>query len=262
MILDGRSSMDSDLKGKVILVTGASRGIGKAIAKMSAEKGAHVIIHYNNNTEAATKVLEELPEGKHMLVQADLSNTKSIEKMVLKALDELERIDVLVNNAGIFVEHELAKIHFDEWEKIWHDTIYTNLIGPAHLCYFVARHMIENGEGRIINISSRGAFRGEPDAPAYGASKAGMNSMSQSMAQALAPHNVLVFTVAPGFVETDMVAHMLEGPEGKYIRNQSPLKRAATPEEIAGLTVYLASDAPVFLTGSIIDINGASYMRN
>lgn len=254
--------MDSDLKNKVVLVTGASRGIGKAIAKLSAEKGANVIIHYNRDTRAAEKVLEELPEGHHMIMQADMSDAKSIEKMVLKVLDELGKIDVLVNNAGIFIEHDIAEIHFDRWEKIWQDTLYTNLIGPAHLCYYTARHMIKNGEGRIINISSRGAFRGEPNAPAYGASKAGMNSMSQSMAQALAPHNIMVFTVAPGFVETDMVSHMLEGPDGEYIRNQSPLKRAATPEEIAGLTVYLASEAPAFLTGSIIDINGASYLRN
>ncbi len=254
--------MDADINNKVVLVTGASRGIGRAIAKQFAEKGAHVIVHYNKNKAGAEKTLAELPGDSHYLAQADLADSDSVQKMVNKAIHNMGRVDVLVNNAGVFVEHSLTKTDFADWERIWKETIYTNLIGPANLTFFIAKHMINNSGGRIINISSRGAFRGEPDAAAYGASKAGLNSMSQSMAQALAPYKIFVYTVAPGFVETDMVQDLLDGPQGDEIRSQSPLKRAARPEEIAGLVEYLASDAAEYLTGSIVDINGASYLRN
>lgn len=115
---------------------------------------------------------------------------------------------------------------------------------------------------RIVNVSSRGAFRGEPKQPAYGASKAGLNAMGQSMAQALAPHGVFVYTVAPGFVQTDLAAARLAGPDGDGLRAQSPLKRVAQPEEIARTLVFLGTEAPEFLTGCIIDVNGASYLRS
>ncbi|NIP42435.1 MAG: SDR family oxidoreductase [candidate division Zixibacteria bacterium] len=251
-----------EVNNRVALVTGASRGIGKAIAKGFAEKDYRVIVHYNMNKAEAEKTLSELPGGSHLLVRADMADSESVQAMVDEAKENMGRIDALVNNAGVFIEHPPADTGFEDWRKAWKETIYTNLIGPANLSYFVARHMIKDAGGRIINISSRGAFRGEPDAPAYGASKAGMNSMSQSLAKALAPHNIFVYTVAPGYVYTDMVRDFLEGPEGDEIRAQSPLNRAASPEEIAGLVVYLASDAPEYLTGSIIDINGASYLRN
>jgi NAD(P)-dependent dehydrogenase (short-subunit alcohol dehydrogenase family) len=122
--------------------------------------------------------------------------------------------------------------------------------------------MIDGGRaGRIVNVSSRGAFRGEPDHPAYGASKAGLNSMSQSLAQHLAPHGITVAAVAPGFVETDMAAPLLAGPEGDAIRGQSPLGRVATADEVADVVAFLASDRAVITTGAIVDANGASYLR-
>jgi NAD(P)-dependent dehydrogenase (short-subunit alcohol dehydrogenase family) len=121
--------------------------------------------------------------------------------------------------------------------------------------------MIKRNRGNIVNISSRGAFRGEPESPAYGASKAGLNSFSQSMAQSLAPHNIFVYVVAPGFVQTEMVAELLSGPDGKSIREQSPLGRVATPDEIARTVLFLASEGTDYLTGCIVDINGASYLR-
>jgi NAD(P)-dependent dehydrogenase (short-subunit alcohol dehydrogenase family) len=137
-----------------------------------------------------------------------------------------------------------------------------NLFGPANLCYWAAQHMIEQGGGRIVNVSSRGAFRGEPDAPAYGASKAGLNAMSQSLAKALAPHGVFVCVVAPGFVETDMASSSLEGPEGDSIRAQSPLNRVARADEVARAVLFLSSEGTEFLTGCIVDVNGASYLRS
>ncbi|HDS01849.1 MAG TPA: SDR family oxidoreductase [candidate division Zixibacteria bacterium] len=250
------------MESKVVLVTGASRGIGKAVAKRFAEKGYRVIVHYNKNKAGAEKTLAELPGKSHQVSQADLADSESLQAMVNNVMQAMGRVDVLVNNAGVFIEHPPAETSFEDWQKAWKETIYTNLIGPADLAYFVARQMIKNAGGRIINISSRGAFRGEPDAPAYGASKAGMNSMSQSLAKALAPLKIFVYTVAPGYVETDMVKDTLEGPGGDEVRAQSPLNRAASPDEIAGLVEYLASDAPEYMTGSIVDINGASYLRN
>jgi NAD(P)-dependent dehydrogenase (short-subunit alcohol dehydrogenase family) len=122
--------------------------------------------------------------------------------------------------------------------------------------------MIQRGGGRIVNVSSRGAFRGEPEAPWYGASKAGMNAMAQSMAQALGPKGVFIFTVAPGFVETEMAREVLDSPEGDAVRNQSTMGRVARPEEVANAICYLALEAPEFMTGCIIDVNGASYLRS
>ena len=120
--------------------------------------------------------------------------------------------------------------------------------------------MMERDGGRVVSVSSRGAFRGEPETPAYGASKAGLNAMSQSMAQALAPHGVFFYVVAPGFVETDMANPLLRGPRGDAIRSQSPLGRVAAPEEVARTVAFLASEAPDFMTGAIVDVNGASYL--
>ena len=127
--------------------------------------------------------------------------------------------------------------------------------------FCVVEHMMQRNRGKIVNISSRGAFRGEPEAPAYGASKAGLNSFSQSMAQSLAPHNIFVYVVAPGFVQTEMVAELLSGPDGEAIRKQSPLGRVVNTDEVANTVLFLASEGTDYLTGCIVDVNGASYLR-
>lgn len=245
---------------KVCLVTGASRGIGRAISIALANLGASVIVHYQNSREAAEALIKQLPGTGHRLIQSDIGDIHSVQNLFNGLI--AEQLDVLVNNAGVYIEKPVLDMDFEEWQSVWDQTIGLNLTGPAHLSYFVSRKMVEQGGGRIINITSRGAFRGEPDALAYGASKAGLNSFGQSLAKALAPKNVLVFTVAPGFVETDMAREALEGPRGEEIKAQSPLNRAAQPEEIASLVAYLASEAPAYMTGSIVDVNGASYLRN
>jgi 3-oxoacyl-[acyl-carrier protein] reductase len=168
---------------------------------------------------------------------------------------------VLVNNAGIYEEHPVLSTGYEDWQRIWRRTLETNLLGPANLIHAVAPHMVAAGGGRIVNVSSRGAFRGEPDHPAYGASKAGLNSLGQSMAQALGPHGIYVTTVAPGFVDTDMAAPFLRGPAGDAIRAQSPLNRAATPREVAKVVVFLATPGAESTTGAVVDVNGASYLR-
>ena len=244
-----------------VLVTGASRGIGAAIARSLAGAGFRVAVHYNSSEEAARRVLGELPGSGHMLLRADISDASEAERLVQRSVDGLGGLDVLVNNAGVFEYHPVAGVGYRAWQEAWRMTLGTNLVAAANLSYCAARHMMSRGGGRIVNISSRGAFRGEPDAPAYGASKAGMNAMGQSLAQALAPHNVLVYTIAPGWVDTDMAAPTLNSPDGEGVKAQSPMRRVATAEEIARIALFCAQDAPAYMTAAIIDANGASYLR-
>ena len=254
--------MRSDFSGKVVMVTGASRGIGREIALQFARLGAGIALHYHNNRKAAEQTFSELSGNSHLIFQADLGDAAAVGIMANQAIQKMGKIDILINNAGCYDFHPIATTTFEDWQRSWEKTLFTNLLGPAHLSFHLARHMMKSGGGKIINITSRGAFRGEPDAPAYGASKAGLNAFSQSMAQALAPHNIFMYAVAPGFVETDMAASVLAGPEGDAIRAQSPLNRVARPDEVARVVLFLAAEGTDFLTGSIIDVNGASYLRS
>ncbi len=251
-----------DIGGKTALVTGASRGIGRAVAVALARQGARIAVHYRANRTAAEQTLAALDGTDHLAMAADLSDPQAAEGLIEQTTNALRSIDILVNNAGIYHPHPMEGLPFGEWQDIWQRTVSTNLAAPANLMFLTARQMKRQGGGRMVNISSRGAFRGEPGAPAYGASKAGLNALSQSLAQALAPHRIFVTCIAPGFVETDMAQEILSGPQGDDIRNQSPLGRVARPEEVADLVVYLASGRADFLTGGIIDINGASYLRS
>jgi len=250
-----------EFEGRGVLVTGGSRGIGRAACIQFAERGAHVAVHYARNERAAREVLDLLPGDGHVCVAADLGAGEA-RRLAADALDGLGRIDVLVNNAGIYEAHPVLDTDADDWAASWQRTISTNLIGPADLMHAVVPQMVELGGGRIVNVTSRGAFRGEPEHSAYGASKAALNSLSQSMAQELAPHGIYVTVVAPGFVETDMASAYLDGPKGAAIKAQSPLGRAASPEEIARVIVFLATPGAEYTTGAIVDVNGASYLRN
>lgn len=251
-----------NFEGKTVLVTGGSRGIGQAIVQAFAEAGARVAIHYHQQKEGAKRVRGMLPGKGHCIVQADLANSIAVAQMINFATTVLGQIDILINNAGIYQEHPLDQTDYESWLHIWKQTVDVNLFGAVNVSYCVAKQMMERREGRIINISSRGAFRGEPTASAYAASKAGLNAFSQSLAQHLAPYNVAVMVVAPGWVETDMSRKILESPAGNAIRQQSPLSRVAQPEEIAQTVLFLASESTTFLTGAIVDVNGASYLRS
>lgn len=247
---------------KVVLITGGSRGIGRAAAQAFASKGAKVVINYRANLKAAMDTLDSLEGNGHILVKADIGEPAEISAMIEEVVTHFQRLDILVNNAGIFEYHPIDKVDYQTWQEQWQRTININLIGASNVLYCAAQQMIKQGSGRIVNVSSRGAFRGEPLQPAYGASKAGMNAMGQSLAQALAPYNIFVGTIAPGFVETDMAKSVLEGPNGNSIRNQSPVGRVARPEEVAHGILFLASEGAEFMTGTILDINGASYLRS
>jgi 3-oxoacyl-[acyl-carrier protein] reductase len=253
--------MSADFEGRVALVTGGSRGIGRAVAEELAARGAAVVVQFRADRRAAEATLAGLGPGRHRTAQADLADPTQARSLVERVVGELGRIDVLVNNAGIYEEHPVLSTGYEDWQRIWRRTLETNLLGPANLIHAVAPHMVAAGGGRIVNVSSRGAFRGEPDHPAYGASKAGLNSLGQSMAKALGPHGIYVTTVAPGFVDTDMAAPFLRGPDGDAIRAQSPLHRAATPQEVAKVVVFLATPGAESTTGAVVDVNGASYLR-
>jgi 3-oxoacyl-[acyl-carrier protein] reductase len=251
-----------DLRGKGALVTGASRGIGKAVAELLADHGARIAVHYGMDAHAAEKVVQGLAGEGHLKLAADLGVPEEAARLADSAAEGLGRLDIVVNNAGIFVTHDIAELDQAHWQEYWDRTIAVNLSGPAHVLHGAVPHLEASGGGHIVNVSSRGAFRGEPEAPAYGASKAGLNSLSQSLALALAPRGIKVVAVAPGWVLTDMTRDYLEGPGGDPIRNQSPMGRTATADEIAQVVLMVCSGKADALTGGIIDVNCASYLRS
>ncbi|MFD9698888.1 SDR family NAD(P)-dependent oxidoreductase [Lentzea sp. NPDC059081] len=240
------------------LVTGASRGIGAAIAHALATDGHRIAVHYRSGAAEARAVADALPGDGHVTVQGDLGDDQA-ERVVAKTVEQLGGLDVLVNNAGIYFHHPIATTSFDEWQQAWRRTVELNLYGPADLTWHAVRHMTAGG--RIVNVGSRGAYRGEPDAPAYGAAKAGLHALTQSLAQSLAPQGIAVAGVAPGFVATDMAAGLLAGERGDAIRAQSPFGRVAEPEEVAAAVAFLVSPAATWASGTIMDVNGASYLR-
>ncbi len=251
------------------LVTGGSRGIGRVIAMQLAQRGLRIALHYRSNRDAAVAALADLPGKGHSLFDADLADPGASAQLWQRVVRQFGRIDVLINNAGVYIMHTPLETGYESWQSAWRHTLGANLIAAADLSLLAAQSMADRsdpvdaafGRGRIVNISSRGAFRGEPDAPAYGASKAGLNALSQSLAKALAPRAIYVYCVAPGWVETDMAASHLTGPDAPAILAQHPLGRVNRTDEVAAAAVYCALEAPPAMTGGVIDVNGASYLR-
>ena len=270
-----------DFSGRRVLVTGASKGIGREIALRFAEAGGKVVVHYGSDASGAKTTMGLLPGSGHAAVQADVSDAAQCARLIDESVAALGGLDVVVLNAGIYHEHSLvdargaSEISYAEWSRVWRDTLAVNLVGPANLMFLSSRAMIGSHRraprasdepitwrGSIVSVSSRGAFRGEPDAPAYGASKAGLNSLSQSMAKKLGRFGISVSVVAPGFTETAMAKRVLAGPRGPGIRNESPFERVAQPGEVADAVVFMARPASLFMSGGIVDVNGATYLRS
>jgi 3-oxoacyl-[acyl-carrier protein] reductase len=271
--------------GRGVLVTGSSRGLGAATALAFARRGDRVAVHYRSALGPARDLLDALPGEGHTLLRADLSDPAAVAGLADDAAAALGRIDVLVNNAALFLDpadagsggpteagrrrgdHRITDVDYATWTRIWQQTLATNLLGPANLTWCVVRQMTRTAPaagrpvGRIVNIGSRGAYRGEPEVPAYGASKAALHAFGQSMAVALAPMGISVVSLAPGFIATDMAASMLDGPQGDAIRAQSPFGRVATPEEVASAVVALADPGAEWVSGAVVDFNGASHLR-
>ena len=207
--------MKNNLSNKTILITGAAGGIGEALCTSFAEANGTIILHYNSNRDKAESLLQKLPGMHHRAIQCDLSNADQVNTM----FSAIDHVDIVINNAAVVENHEIDSLSYQDWQDIWERTIGANLIGPANIMYLASKFMIKNGGGKFINISSRGAFRGEPSAPAYGASKAGLNSLGQSMAKALAKDKIYVYTIAPGFVDTERVKDLIVILKEKKIKN-------------------------------------------
>ncbi len=249
-----------------VLVSGASHGIGRAVASIFAEHGDGVAVHYGANADAAGQTLKSLAGSGHIMVAGDLGDPNATREIVDTAVRELGGVDVLVNNAAVApsaaTRHAIADVDYAQWQQAWRQMIDVNLLGAANLTYAVARHLMDRrSPGSIVNVGSRGAFRGEPDFPAYAASKAALHAFGQSMAVTLAPHGISVTSVAPGFVGTERQEAKLTGPEGDTVRTQSPFGRVGTPQEVAEAVFYLASAQAQWASGAVLDLNGASYLR-
>ena len=269
--------MTRDSPSRGVLVTGSSRGVGAATARAFAARGDRVVVHYLGSESAARAVHDDLPGAGHAVLQADLANPAAVARLAHDAIIALGRVDVLVNNAAMLLapwedrgrrgDHPLESTAYEEWVQIWQQTLAANLLGPANLVWQVARHMIDTPAadglptGRIVNVGSRGAYRGEPDIPAYGASKAGLHALGQSMAVRLAPQGISVTTIAPGFIATDLAGYALAGERAGATRAQSPFDRVARPEEVADAIVALADPWSEWASGAVLDFNGASHLR-
>ena len=241
-----------------ILITGSSRGIGRAIADLLHEAGHRVVGH------ASRPFPDDSPDSPEWdVIGADFGDFRGPDMLWNEALDLLDgRIDVLINNAGIFAANPIDRGDA-EWLAAWDETMTINLTASAQLCRFAVQHFLDHGiEGRIVNIASRAAYRG--DSPAhwhYAASKGGMVAMTKSIARAYAGQGIYAFAICPGFTMTGMAEDYLASRGGDKLLADIPLGRVAMPDEVATMAAFCAIDAPPSMTGAVLDVNGASYVR-
>jgi NAD(P)-dependent dehydrogenase (short-subunit alcohol dehydrogenase family) len=245
---------------KTALVTGGSRGIGKATVTELASLGFFVNFTYHRNERAAKEVLGLIGQENGAVFSCDLADLDSI-RGVFHELDRRGSIpEAVINNAGVAIEHQIGLAE-EDWIEAIGKTLEVNLLGPALVAKLAIDRMKRAGSGTIVNVSSRGAYRGEPEMPGYGASKAGLNALTQSLAKAAGPFGISVVAVAPGFVATDMADELLNNREKRQVMAASPLGRMAEASEVAKLIAYLLQPHARHLSGAVVDINGASYFR-
>jgi len=252
--------MNIDLSGKAILLTGGSRGIGRAAVLMLAEAGASVAFSYATRKDAADEVLELVDNNRTIAVQADSGNPDDVRRLVDTTLERFDRIDILVNNAGLHAINPFDGGDYDAWQAGWRRTIEANLYGAANAIFLVLPDMLKRKSGKVINVASRSGFRGELEFPDYGASKAGMINLTKSLTRAHAKDGIVATCVAPGYAETDIAADDLARFRER-IEGEIPLGRVAQPEDVAKAILFLASPLADYLAGATIDINGGSYLR-
>ena len=256
-----------ELSGKVVLVTGASRGIGACTVRSLRRAGAEVVVHFGRSAERAEALAAEVGAEHCHLVQADLAADDGATALWRDALAWRERIDILVNNAGIYTVAPLDG-DLESWHRLWRETLQVNLIAAADLCRDAIGHWRARGRsgggsgGILINVASRAAFRGDsPDQSHYAASKGGLVALTRTLARAHAKDNVLAYVVAPGFVRTAMAQAFIAEHGEQAAAGDIPMGEIAAPEDVANVIAFLASGLAPHSTGATIDINGASYMH-
>ena len=248
----------SKLSGKAALVTGASRGIGKAIALELARQGADVAVNYAGSADRAAEVVKEIESlgGKAIAIQGDVADSKRVTEMVQETIQTFGRLDILVNNAGITRDTLLMRMKEEDWDAV----INTNLKGVFLSTKAVTRQMMKQRSGRIINIASVVGLAGNAGQANYVAAKAGVIGLTKTTARELAPRGITVNAVAPGFIETDMTGALPEGVAGDML-GQIPLGRFGAPEDVAKLVGFLASDDASYMTGQTLNVDGGMVMQ-
>jgi 3-oxoacyl-[acyl-carrier protein] reductase len=242
-----------------VLLTGGSRGIGAAAVRSLHNAGASVVFTYNNAPEPAQQLCDEL--GTRIYAErCDVADYDALPALVERSIERLGNIDVLINNAGIFEENPFFGNDYASWRKGWERTFAINLFGAANLTYLVLQHMRERRRGKIINVTSRSAHRGELTVADYGASKAALTNFTKSIARSCAKDGIVAFTIAPGFIATEMAAPDL-AVRGAELAAEVPMGYIGTPEEVASIIAFFASDGANYANGATIDVNGGSYVR-
>jgi acetoacetyl-CoA reductase len=255
--LEKKGEVLASLDGAVAVVTGASRGLGRAIAEELGREGAKVVVNYSRSKEPAEELVKKISEngGEAIAVQADVSDAEQAERLIQESIDNFGRIDVLVNNAGINIDKTMKKLSVEEWDKV----IQVDLNSAYYTVHAALPHMTEQGSGKIINMSSFVGEAGNIGQANYAAAKAGLLGFTKTAAQELARYGITVNAICPGFIETDMVANIPEEPRQKLLK-RIPLGRFGQPEEVARAVRYLVVDGD-YITGQAIDINGGVYIR-
>jgi 3-oxoacyl-[acyl-carrier protein] reductase len=250
--------IEIDLSNRVVIVTGASRGIGRACARLFGRAGATVVVHFREREDAAAAVAREVDSagGRATLARADLARPDDCRRLVSDALDRFGCLDVLVHNAGIWKRAPILELD----ARVLDETIDVNLKSAFHLSRWAGESMVRAGRGSLIHVSSTAGQRGEAFYSPYAATKGGLISLVKSLAAELGPRGVRVNAVAPGWVRTDMTEAALAGASGEAIDASIPLGRVATPEEIAHAVVFLASEFSSHVNGEILNVNGGSVL--
>lgn len=248
------------IAGQTVLLTGATGSIGQAVARELARDGARMLLHYHTNTARAEALAAEIGQGA-LALQGDLSDTSGPAALWDKAQAQAGRVDALINNAGVLTPSSVDD-PLEDWHRVWRRDLQVNLMAAADLCRAAIRHFRAQGRGRIVNMASRAAQGGyRSDAMSYGATKAALVNLTQSIARGFGPEGITAVVIAPGWVKTEMSdAYVREHGESATLAG-IPIGRMATPEEIAELVGFVLRPSQVSLSGAVLDVNGASQMR-